>query len=84
MTQTEVKAEVHQRQPVSGDAAIAKPKTTWEFNEDDSEVHQITTISLQFVDLPARELRRLARAAGEKVKVAVEILPQLEQMEFEE
>lgn len=84
---TEVKAKVHQMQPITGEAAIAKPKVTYDLDNKrggDNEVHRYTSITLTFVDMPDSALRRLARAAGEDVQVHVEILPQLEQMEFEE
>lgn len=57
------------------------PVTKWDMGED-NEAHEITTITLVIKDISARDIRRLARAALEKVGVEVEIAPQMEQTTF--
>jgi len=52
-------------------------------NEDTGEIEQVTTLTLTVVDLPMHEVHRLARAAGEKVQLEVELIPTIEQAEFD-
>lgn len=68
--------------PVTATGNIKTPKTSWEMGERDGEIHQVTTVTLVLVDLPEHEIRRLARSAAEKVKVAIDITPEIDQGEF--